>query len=107
MYTLHYRPVLDDDVFRLGDIKQVLETLGKEICLKVVGPPLYILVVVFKVWVVCDGLVFGSPSVMLGEHSCQSGLSAAYISGDSYMHDILDFIMKKQTVFPKSGKTVC
>ena len=70
----------------IATLKDILEALREEIGLKVVRPTGNVLVVILKIWIVRDGLILRSPSVMLGEHPGESGLAAADISRYTYVH---------------------
>ena len=88
VHALEYGPVLNDDPFRAPDFEHILEAHRKEIGLQIVGPAGNVLVVVFKIRVVCHGLVLWSPAVMGGKEPCQGGLAAAYVACYSYVHNV-------------------
>ena len=78
--------VLNNVIGSLAYLHHVFKTLIKEIDLQVKTPPLHIGVEVLQIRIKLHGFVTGFPTIMLGKHSCQRGLTTADISGDSYMH---------------------
>ena len=81
--------VLDDGVGTSGDFHHVAEPLVEEIHLKVEGQTAHVGVKVLEIRVHLHRFEAGSPSVPLGEHLGQRGLSTPYVSGYGYMHDII------------------
>ena len=80
-------PVLDYDVLLLGDFNHVLEALVEEINLEIERPPLHIFVEISEIGIKIHGLELGGPAIMGGQHLGKRGFAAAYVSGDSYMHN--------------------
>jgi len=102
--AFHKRPVLDNHIFGFGDFEDVAEALGQKIGFKVLAPAGYVAVVVFKVRIVCDGLVFRGPAVMGGKKSGKCRLSAAYVACYSNVH-FVSVLSYKFSIFAKNIKT--
>ena len=79
-------PVLDDILSGIADIYHFLESLVQKIDLKVERPTRHVVVKIFKVRVVVNRFILRDPSQILCQQPCKSGLSAADISCDTYMH---------------------
>ena len=84
--SLKNAPVLDDGFFRVGDVKQVPETLLKEINLQRERPSGDVLVIVLEIRIVFDRLKLGRPAIVLGKQMGERGLAASYISCNDDVH---------------------
>ena len=84
--ALENSPVLNDNILRMSNFQNILETLGQEIDLQIERPPLDILVVILQIWVISDRLIFRRPAIMLRQHTSQCRLAAADISCYSDVH---------------------
>ena len=80
--------VLDDGVVGRGNLQQVAEALLEKIHLECERPACNVLVVVLEIGVVVHRLEACLPSIVVGEHAREGGLTAAYVSGDGYVHGV-------------------
>ena len=78
--------VLDDGVGTLGNLDHLLEALVEEVDLQVERPPLHVGIEVLQVGVVVYGFESGGPSVTVGQHFGQRGLTTANVSCYCDMH---------------------
>ena len=86
IYALENRAVLDDDIIGMGDFQNILETLRQEIDFQVERPSLDVLIVIFKIRIICNRLILRRPAIMFRQHTGQCRLAAADISCYSNVH---------------------
>ena len=79
----------DEELAGRAKVSFVTEPLVEEIHLEVEGPTAHVGVKVLEIGVHLHRFEARRPSVPLGEHLGQRGLSTPYVSGYGYMHDMV------------------
>ena len=59
------RPILNNRALTCADLVNLVKSTVQKINLKVKGPPCHVFVKIFQVWIVVNGFIKRSPSIML------------------------------------------
>ena len=86
VHTLIDASILNGGFREAVDFQHVPEALFQEEHLSIERPSFQILVIILQIGILHHGLVFGYPSIMVGQHPCQCGLAASYVSCYDYVH---------------------